>query len=285
MEAEQSIHPTAIVDRRADLGESVKIGPYVVIEGRVKIGAGTIIKAHSIIGRDTIVGRNCKIGPAAYVGMDPQHMRYVPREDAPTYLVVGDNVTIREGSRIGRATVPGVDHATKIGDDCFIMGAVHIAHDCVLEPHVIMADGALLGGHCHIGQWAFLGGGCTVHQFVHIGRLAIIAGNEQLSHDVPPFGAVRYGRLKGYNAIGCKRAGMDRTTIWAIRRCFQALRQNRTVPAALADIRANVQNPPEVIEFVEFIASAKRGIPQSRVRTASGSQSDSASDVGGAEAL
>jgi UDP-N-acetylglucosamine acyltransferase len=285
MERELLIHPTAIVDERAKLGESVRVGPYVVIEGRVSIGAGSIIQPHTVLRGDTIIGQNCKIGPGAYVGMDPQHVRFVPSEDAPTYLIVGNNVTIREGARIGRATVPGETHATRIGDNCFIMGAVHIAHDCVLERDVIMADAALLAGHCHVGRGAFLGGGCTVHQHVHIGRLSIIAGNEQLSHDVPPFGAVRYGRLKGYNAIGCKRSGMDRATIAALRKCFNALRQNRTVPAAVADVQATVEQLPEVKEFLDFIASARRGIPPTRIRGAVSSKSDNDADVGGADGL
>ena len=188
METEHSTHPTAIVDKRARLGEGVKIGPYVVIEGRVSIGDGTTIRSHSVLGGDTKIGRNCRIGPAAYVGLDPQHIRFKAEAMSPTFLIIGDNVTVREGARIHRAIHPGEDHATRIGDNCFIMGAVHVAHDCILERDVIMADAALLGGHCQVGRGAFLGGGCTVHQFVHIGRLAIIAGNEQLSHDVPPFG-------------------------------------------------------------------------------------------------
>jgi UDP-N-acetylglucosamine acyltransferase len=285
METEHSIHSTAIVDKRAKLGEGVKIGPYVVIEGRVSIGDGTTIRSHSVLGGDTKIGRNCRIGPAAYVGLDPQHIRFKAEAMSPTFLIIGDNVTVREGARIHRAIHPGEDHATRIGDNCFIMGAVHVAHDCILERDVIMADAALLGGHCQVGRGAFLGGGCTVHQFVHIGRLAIIAGNEQLSHDVPPFGAVRYGRLKGYNAVGCKRAGMDRATVTALRKCFNALRQYRTVPAALAELRANVEPYPEVRELVEFIASARRGIPPSRFRGAGGPRSDSGADVGGADDL
>lgn len=280
MEMDHSIHPTAIVDQRARLGEGVEIGPYVVIEGRVSIGDSTIIKSHTVLRGDTKIGRNCKIGPAAYVGLDPQHVRFSVDAQPPTFLVIGDNVTLREGSRIHRATHPGEEHATRIGDNCFIMGAVHVAHDCVVDRDVVMADAALLGGHCHVGRGAFLGGGCTVHQFVHIGRLAIIAGNEQLSHDVPPFAAVRYGRLKGYNAIGCKRSGMDRATITALRKCFNALRQHRTVPAALADIRAHVESFAEVGEFLDFIASSRRGIPPSRPKLTGNRRSDSDGDVG-----
>lgn len=280
MEMDHSIHPTAIVDQRARLGQCVKIGPYVVIEGRVSIGDGTIIKSHSVLCGCTEIGRNCQIGPAAYVGLDPQHLRFRADAQPPTFLIIGDNVTIREGSRIHRATHAGQEHATRIGDNCFIMGAVHVAHDCVLESDVIMADAALLGGHCQVGSGAFLGGGCTIHQFVRIGRLAIIAGNEAVSFEIPPFAAFRYGCLRGYNAIGCKRSGMDRATVTAVRKCYNALRQNRTIPAALAYIRANVEQLPEVREFLDFIAAAHRGIPPSRSRGGGNTASDSEGDVG-----
>ena len=285
MGTEHSIHPTAIVDPRARLGEGVKIGPYVVIEGRVSIGDGTIIKSHSVLCGDTKIGRNCKIGPAAYVGLDPQHVRFRIDAQPPTFLIIGDHVTLREGSRIHRAIHAGEEHATRIGDNCFIMGAVHVAHDCVLERDVIMADAALLGGHCHIARGAFLGGGCTIHQFVRIGRLAIIAGNEAVSFEIPPFAAVRYGNLRGYNAIGCRRSGMDRATVTAVRKCYNALRQNRTVPAALADIRANVEQLPEVREFLDFIAAVRRGIPPSRPKGVGNTAFDGNGDVGDADDL
>ena len=173
---------------------------------------------------------------------------------------LAEDVVVREGARLARSTVPGLRHATRIGDDCFIMGAAHVGHDCILEDHVVMADAALLGGHCHIGQRAFLGGGCTVHQFVRVGRLSIIAGNEAISQDLPPYGAVRYGRLKGYNAVGCRRAGIDRAAIHAIRGCYQRLGAHRTTAAALAAIRAELPDLPEVREIVHAIQTARRGI-------------------------
>ena len=266
MENKALVHPTAIIDARARLGSNVTVGAYAVLRGPVTVGPGSIIREHTAIDGPTIIGRNCKIGPAAYLGMDPQHLRFVADEKAPTYLIIGDNVTIRESARLHRASHPGLEHATRIGDNCFLMGAVHVAHDCVVEPDVIMADAVLLGGHCQIGRGAFLGGGCTLHQFVNVGRLAIIAGNEAISQDVPPFSAVRYGRLKGYNAIGCKRFGMDATTITALRACFRRLRFHRTTSAALAAVRAEVRPLPEVREWMEFIETARRGIPPSRTR-------------------
>ena len=256
----EGIHPTAIVGSEARIAPDVTVGAYCVIRGQVNIGAGSVVLDHSVIYGPTVIGRNCRIGPAAYVGMDPQHMRFVPDPAAPTYLVIGDNVIVREGARLARSTAPGLDHATRIGDNCFIMGAAHVGHDCVLEPHVILADDVLLGGHCRIGERTFLGGGCTVHQVVRVGRLVVVAGNEAFSQDVPPFAAVRYGRLKGYNAIGCRRAGLDPRAIHAIRGCYNRLRKHRTTTAALSAIRAELPDLPEVREFVEAIECSRRGI-------------------------
>lgn len=256
----QGIHPTAIVDPEARIAPGVTVGAYCVIRGDVTIGAGSVVLDHTVIYGATVVGRNCRIGPGAYVGMDPQHLRFVSDPAAPTYLVIGDNVIVREGARLARSTAPGLDHATRIGDNCFIMGAAHVGHDCVVGPHVVLADDVLLGGHCRIGERTFLGGGCTVHQFVRVGRLVVVAGNEAFSNDVPPFGAVRYGRLKGYNAIGCKRAGLDPKAIHAIRGCYYRLRTNRTTTAALNAIRTELPDLPEVREFTEAIETARRGI-------------------------
>jgi UDP-N-acetylglucosamine acyltransferase len=260
VEYRRGIHPTAIVDPRAELAEDVTVGPYAVIDGRVTIGAGSIVYAHSIIQGPTIIGKNCRIGPAAYLGMEPQHIKFVADEANPTYLVIGDNVLVRECARLSRSFTPGLDHATRVGDGCYIMGASHVGHDCIVEKNVTLADSALLGGHVRVGEQCFIGGGSTIHQFVTIGRLTIVAGNEAFTHDVPPFGAVRYGHLKAYNAIGCKRAGMKFDAIHAIRSCYHRLKQHRTMATALEAIRTEVADTPEVREIITFIESSRRGI-------------------------
>jgi UDP-N-acetylglucosamine acyltransferase len=255
-----AIHPTAIIDPRAQLAPDASVGAYTIIKGPVTIGPASQIGEHCVLQGATVIGRNCKIGPAAYVGMDPQHLKFVADEANPTYLMIGDDVHIRESARLHRSTKPGREHATRIGDRCFIMGAAHVAHDCVLADDVVLADAVLLGGHCQIGPKTFMGGGAKAHQFVRIGRLCIIAGNEGFGSDVPPFAAVRYGRLKGYNAIGCRRAGMSREAITAIRGVYQRLRAHRVTSTALAAIRAEVPDLPEVREIVEFIRTSRRGI-------------------------
>jgi UDP-N-acetylglucosamine acyltransferase len=255
-----SIHPTAIVSPMADLAEDVTIEAYAIIEGRVQIGPGSIIRHHSVIYGTTVLGANCRIGPGAYVGMDPQHLSYKGDE---TRLVVGDGVTVREGASIHRAFKAGEENATRVGSRVFMMANSHIAHDCRVDDDVIFANSVAIGGHVQVGARAFLAGGAVVHQFARVGRLAIISGNEAASRDVPPFAAMRYGGLKGYNAIGCRRSGMSRESIHALRAVFRCMGAHRTTPGAVRAIKQTVPDLPEVREMLEFIATSKRGIQPS----------------------
>jgi len=258
------IHPTAIVDRRAELADDVTVGAYCIIKAGVTLGAGTVIQEHSHIHGITTIGRQCVIGPAAYVGLPPQHLKH---DGANTSLVIGDNVIIRETASVHRSIHLGSEHATRIGNRCMIMVTAHVGHDCHVGDDVMIANAVLLGGHVEVGDKVFLGGGAMLHQFVRVGRLAILAGGEATSHDIPPFGAMRYRGLKGYNAIGCKRAGFPRATLAAIRKAYHLYHRNRTVTAAVAEIREKVELVPEVVEFIDFLTSTKRGIlPSLRAR-------------------
>lgn len=254
------IHPTAIIDPKVELSDGVRVEAYAVIEGRVTVGPGTVIKPHSVINGSARIGADCKIGPGAYVGLDPQHLGF---KGGDTWLVLGDGVTVREGASLHRATKRGEENATRVGDRCFLMAHSHVAHDCRVGDDAIFANGVAIGGHVEVGPRAFLAGGAAVHQFTRVGRLAIISGNEAVTRDVPPFAAARYGGLKGYNAIGCKRAGMTRESIHALRAAFQCLHTHRTTPAAVRAIREIVPEAAEVGELLDFIAASKRGIQPS----------------------
>jgi len=250
------IHPTAIVDPRAELAADVKIGAFSIIKAGVVLGPGTVVFEHTHIHGNAFIGKNCRIGPAAYVGLPPQHLKHDGKD---TRLIVGDNVVIRETASVHRSIYPGEEHATRIGDGSMLMVACHVGHDCEVGKDVILANSVLLGGHITVGDRAFIGGGATIHQFVRVGRLSIIAGNEALSHDIPPFSAVRYRGLKGYNAIGCKRSGMSRQAIASIRAAFHTLHTNRTLSAALEAMR-KLPRAPELDELITFLTTTKRGI-------------------------
>ena len=206
--------------------------------------------------------------------MDPQHLRFTLDPQNPSYLVIGDDVIIRESARLHRATKPGTQNATRIGNHCFLMGAIHVAHDCVLESHVTMADGALLGGHCTIGSQVFLGGGCTLHQFVRVGRLSIVGGNEAA-------GQGRACYLRPFDSAGSRDTtplAVAEPSMPPARRVV-AIRGGSTFAAAPAHrayhlsarpagmpIRAELPDGPEMREILEFIATSKRGVLHSRDR-------------------
>lgn len=254
--AMHEIHSTAIVDPQAQLADGVQIGAYCIIKAGVVLGPGTIVQEHTHIHGNTVVGKNCRFGPAAYIGLPPQHLKH---NGAGTRLVIGDNVVIRETASVHRSINPDPGHATRIGDRCMLMVGSHVGHDSSLGNDVILANAVLLGGHVTVGDRAFLGGGATIHQFVRIGRLVIVAGNEAISHDIPPFSAVRYRGLKGYNAIGCKRSGMSRQVIASIRAAFHALHTNRTIPEAV-EVMRKLHQGPELDELIDFLNTPNRGI-------------------------
>jgi UDP-N-acetylglucosamine acyltransferase len=257
-----AIHPTATLGEDVELEEGVSIGPYCVVEGRVKIGAGSSLLAHSVIQGTTLIGAGCKLGPHAAIGTDPQHHRYDGRE---TYLVIEDRVTIREFATVHRATQTGLENATRVGPESLLMVGSHVAHDCRLGERVILANAVQLGGHVTVGDRAVIGGGTVIHQFVRIGRLAMVAGGEALAKDVLPFGAVFHSRHKGYNAIGCSRAGLNSETTRMLRSAFREIHSYRSARHAIPKLRAGCLNELcyEVRELVEFIETSQRGIQPS----------------------
>ncbi|HOM20431.1 MAG TPA: acyl-ACP--UDP-N-acetylglucosamine O-acyltransferase, partial [Ottowia sp.] len=163
------IHPTALIDPRAELDSSVEVGPYAVIGPRVRIGAGTVVGAHCVIDGHTTLGRDNRIFPFASIGGAPQDKKYAGE---PTRLSIGDGNTIREYVTINTGTVQD-EGETRLGDDNWIMAYVHIAHDCRLGSHIILANAVQLAGHVHLGDWVFLGGLSGVHQFVRVGAHAM----------------------------------------------------------------------------------------------------------------
>jgi UDP-N-acetylglucosamine acyltransferase len=251
------IHPTAVVDPRAELAGDVIVEEFCSIQGRVTLGAGTIVHAHSVLRGVTDIGARCRIGPGAFVGTDPQHRGYGGGE---TRLIIGEDTIVREGASLHRSAQVGEEHATIVGARCFLMAGAHVAHDCNVADNVTIANNVLLAGHVEVGAGAFLGGGCVVHQFCRIGRLAIVGGGEIITKDVPPFAAVRWGGLKGYNAVGCRRSEMGAKASAAVRAAFHIIHARRSLRVAMDELAAAQELAAEVREIVEFVSSSRRGV-------------------------
>jgi UDP-N-acetylglucosamine acyltransferase len=200
-----SIHPTAVVDPRAELADGVVIGPYAVIGADVTIGADTRIGPHVVIDGRVTMGRGNQIFPGACIGLEPQDLKYA---GDPTEVVIGDDNTIRECVTINRATSAG--EQTRIGDGNLLMACSHLGHNCLLGDRIVIANGVAVAGHVVIGDRAVIGGVLGIHQFVHIGSLAMVGGMSRIDRDVPPFMMIEGhpGRVRGLNKIGLRRSGM-----------------------------------------------------------------------------
>jgi len=257
------IHPTAIVDPKAQVDASVTIGPYSVIGPHVKIGAGTTVGPHVVIEGRTTIGRDNRFFQFGSIGAANQDKKY---KGEPCELVIGDRNTIREFVTLHIGTVQ--DKAvTRIGDDNWIMAYTHIAHDCVVGNNTTLANNTTLGGHVELGDWVTVGGLCGIHQFVKVGAHAMLGFQSAISQDVPPFMLVDGNPLavRGVNVTGLKRRNFSAERIQAIRQMHKLIyREGRTLEDAKAAIEALGKQVGEAAEDValmqRFLAAADRGI-------------------------
>ena len=257
------IHPTALIDPRAELDSSVEVGPYAVIGPRVRIGAGTVVGAHCVIDGHTTLGRDNRIFPFASIGGAPQDKKYAGE---PTRLSIGDGNTIREYVTINTGTVQD-EGETRLGDDNWIMAYVHIAHDCRLGSHIILANAVQLAGHVHLGDWVFLGGLSGVHQFVRVGAHAMTAFQTRLAQDVPPFVTAggNPAEAQSINAEGLRRRGFSAERITLIKQMYRLLySKGLTLDAARKQIEALrgelADADADIALMQDFLATASRGI-------------------------
>ncbi|HLW70507.1 MAG TPA: acyl-ACP--UDP-N-acetylglucosamine O-acyltransferase [Candidatus Binataceae bacterium] len=251
------IHPSAVLSGEVTLDDDVEIGPLCILDGRIRIGARTRLIGHVTILGDTEIGADNVIHPNAVIGDEPQDLAYTGGQRR---VMIGDRNIFREGVTIHRGSERG-DY-TAIGSDNFFMQNAHAAHDCRVGDRTIIAGGALLAGWVEVGDGALVSGNCVVHQYVRIGRLALMRGLSRTSRDVPPFCIMDLTHtLRGINAIGLRRAGLNRDQIRELRAAFISLfgeRQN--LKSALARLEQAGPPAPEVAEMIAFIRASKRGV-------------------------
>lgn len=253
------IHPQAIIEEGAIIGENVKIGPWTYISENVVIGDDCEISSHVVINGPTKIGKGNRIFQFASIGEDCQDLKYAGE---PTELIIGDNNTFRENCTIHRGTIQD-ESLTQIGSNNLFMAYTHVAHDCMIGNHCILANGVSVAGHVHIGNYAILGGMSGVHQFCHIGDHSFVAANSLVLKDIPPFVMASGQPAKpfGLNSEGLKRRGFDKDLILTIKRAYKATyRQNLTIEQALEKIATLHDNAEELVLYSEFIRHSSRGI-------------------------
>jgi UDP-N-acetylglucosamine acyltransferase len=257
-----SIHPTAVVDSKAELDSSVYVGPYAVIEAGVKIGADTRVEPHAVVSGLTTIGERNLIGSFTVVGGAPQDLGY---KGEPTELIIGSDNQIREYASIHRGT-PNGHMKTVIGDHNLLMAYTHVAHDCKIGNHVIMANVATLAGHVEVGDRATISGLVGVHQFCRIGTFAYIGGASGIGRDAPPYiitaGTRNRTKISGINKVGLSRNGFSRETIIMLDKAYRIIFRspNLLMKDAIELARKEFPECEEVQILVNFLLGSKRGV-------------------------
>lgn len=240
----------------------MQIHPTALIEEGARLGQGCVIHAYAVIGRHAELGDGVVVHPFAVVGGDPQDLGF--QEATITGVRVGARTVIREHVTISRATKTG--DFTEIGADCFLMASCHVAHDCRIGERVVIANSVLLAGHVHIGDRVFLGGGAVIHQFCRIGEGVMIGGGARISRDVAPFTlAAERNAMIGLNVVGLRRRGLQREAFKELKRAYRTLDvpvgNLREIAAACID--SGEYSSPEARSFLIFYQSGRRGFVRS----------------------
>lgn len=255
------IHPTAIIEDGAEIGENVKIGPFCLIGSNVRIGEGTEIKSHSVVEGHTRIGKNNMIFPFCSIGAAPQDLTYAGE---PTEVEIGDNNVLREYVSIHRGTQKD-RKLTSLGNQCLLMAHVHLGHDVSVGNHAIFANSVNLAGHVKIGERVIIGGGTNISQFVSLGRGSYIGGASAIDRDIPIF-CTAYGnrvRLKGINIIGLRRQGHEKHHISELVDFYRTMENSVLSPRAFVEhqeLMSEFKNNALIDEMCEGIRSSEIGI-------------------------
>lgn len=256
---EPLIHPTALIDSKAELGQNVSVGPYTVIGPDAVIGDNTTIENHVTIKGHTTIGSGNIIGPYTSIGLPPQDKTY---NNEPTKVIIGNNNDIREYVSIHRGTTKE-EGITKIGNNNQIFIGVHFAHDTTLGDNCMLANNTTLGGHVEIGSNVVTGGLSGMHQFCRVGDYALVGSMSAIYQDVPPYVLSSGPRASAYgiNKVGLERNGFSKEEIGLIQKIYDIYFSKNTIPSKSRDmIQEKIPDGEIKARFLDFLDQSRRGI-------------------------
>jgi UDP-N-acetylglucosamine acyltransferase len=265
------VHPTALVDPAAQLGDDVEIGPFAVVGPDVQLARGVVLRSHVVVCGRTSIGEGTVVYPFTSIGDAPQDLKY---RGETTQVVIGRDNQIREHVTIQRGTAFGGGR-TVVGDHNLLMVGVHLGHDCRVGSHIIMGNGVLLAGHVQIEDYATLYGQTAVQQFLRVGESAFLAAKAGLMQDLPPFvwSQGHPARALRVNRVGLERRGFEPQRIADIERAFRMIFRSKLPPRESLDaVREHLGSSPDVQRLVSFLEKSERGFV--RVRSARAGAAD-----------
>ena len=254
-----SIHPTAIISPKAELGRNVSIGPYSIVGDDVILHDNIQVASHCVIEGPSEFGVGSVFFPFVSAGQAPQDLKY---KGERSWLRAGERNTFREFITLQRGTEGG-SNLTQLGSDNLFMAQSHIAHDCLIGSHTVFANGATLAGHVIVEDYATIGAYSGVHQFCRVGKHAFVGGYSVVVKDALPYARTvgNHARCYGQNTLGLRRRGLSTVEIRRITHAFRLLLAAKlNTSQAVEAIKRELTGWPEIDYLVEFIETSTRGV-------------------------
>jgi UDP-N-acetylglucosamine acyltransferase len=253
-----TIHSTAIVSSKAELGNNITIHPYSIIEDNVVIGDNCTIGPNAVIYNGARIGNRVRIHQSASVANVPQDLKFANEESV---FIIGDDTVIREFVTLHRGTKDS--GFSMVGNNCLLMAYSHVAHDCKIGNNCILANGVQIAGHVTIEDYVIIGGLTPVHQFCIVGQHAMIGGGFRAVQDVPPYILAANEPLvyKGLNLVGLRRRGFSITDIEALKKAYSYIySKSMNVSQAKEKIVSDLGDSIPVKNVLDFLSRSKRGL-------------------------
>lgn len=258
------IHPTAIIDPKAELDDGVEVQAYTLIGPGVRLGPDCVVGPHCVLVGRSEIGRENQFFSGSQIGILSQDLKHRTGIEGRTQI--GDGNMFREHVTVSASTIENDEEehrVTVIGNKCLFMACTHVAHDCRVGSHVIMANCAVLAGHVTVEDRAIFGGLSGVHQECSVGAYAFIAGLSRVVKDAPPYMIIEGvpAGCYGPNVVGLRRAGMDDEKRKQIKQMYKIVyRSNLNTTQALHEIESTVPESPERNHFLQFFRKSLRGV-------------------------
>ena len=251
------IHPLAVVDPEAKLGDNNVIGPFCVIDKNVELGDNNKLLNNVTLHFGARIGNGNEFFPGASISTKPQDLKFQGEE---TLCVIGDNNSIRENVTISRGTASR--GKTVVGNNNLLMENMHIAHDCIIGNGCIIGNSTKIAGEVEVDDFAIISACSLFHQFIRVGSYIMFQGGSRTSQDIPPFiiagkEPIRYA---GVNLVGLRRRGFSNETIDAIHDAYRIIYAQPIMKDGVAEARAKYPEVKEVEYICSFIESSKRGV-------------------------
>jgi UDP-N-acetylglucosamine acyltransferase len=240
------------------IGDDVKIGPYTVIDDGAVIGDGTVIEAFARLTSYVKIGRGCHIYDGVILGQPPQDHDF---GGETSYVAIDDDVVLREGVTIHRATGDGL--ATGVGRGSILMEGCHLGHNARVGKYCTLTNKVGLSGHAQLGDYVVVGGLAGFHQFVRVGSYAMVGGMAKIVMDVPPYSLVdgNPASMYGLNAVGLKRRGFSQTQRSRIKAIYKTLFESAAnLEDGLALIEERYGSDGFAKEIAAFVGNSRRGV-------------------------